>query len=223
MKNSEDLYAIFHEILASKIFWGARGLDSISHHQTFRFLATGNRLSTVFVIAKTTLLFPFTLTPATLCIWKFASFKRIKQSCSAFLSLRAKHGNLFHKRECFFSRIFSHRLNVYVQDEFFRRQREAWTTEAIMNKLSAILPKKIFNRKIKISEKIGKTPKRSFSVKNLVIITGFRWVEKTIWTSIFTFFRRFQKRLDNVFFCLHLKKAEKHSAMLTQFARTPAF
>ena len=34
----------------------------------FVFLATGNRLSTVFVIAKTTLLFPFTLTPATLCI-----------------------------------------------------------------------------------------------------------------------------------------------------------
>ena len=58
--------------------------------------------------------------------------------------------------------------------EFFRRQLEAWTSEAIMNKLSGILPKKIFNRKIKISEKIGKTPKRSFSVKNLVIITGFR-------------------------------------------------
>ena len=106
----------------------------------------------------------------------------------------------FTKGNVFLSRIFSHRLNVYVQDEFFRRQREAWTSEAIMNKLSGILPKKIFNRKIKISEKIGKTPKRSFSVKNLVIITGFRWIENPTLTPIFTFLENFKKDLTMFFF-----------------------
>lgn len=153
MKNSEDLYAIFHEILASKIFWGARGLHSISHHQTFRFLATGNRLSTVFVIAKTTLLFPFTLTPATLCIWKFASFKRIKQSCSAFLSLRAKHGNLFHKRECFFHEfslidwMFMFKTNFFADSERLGQAKRLWTNWVEFCQKKFLIEKSKFRRK----------------------------------------------------------------------------